>query len=167
MSWHVVVTKPGREQQAFNGLLEQRFDAYLPVYCKMVRHANRTVIKHKPLFPNYIFVALEPDQRWYPIGFTAGVWRVLAYEDGRPIPLPEGLIEDMKKRQAIAGGVFQLPNVKARAYTPGQKVRVIDGNWTGYEGLYLAADHDRVTLLLDILGGQRKVEFPHKVLQPA
>jgi transcriptional antiterminator RfaH len=63
--WYVVQTQPHAEAKASQHLSRQGFDIYLPRYLKRRRHARRIETVVAPLFPRYMFVAVDTSvQRW-------------------------------------------------------------------------------------------------------
>ncbi len=58
-SWYEVQTLPCREARAQLQLEGQGFSTFLPRYAKTVRHARKLSTVSAPLFPRYLFVALD------------------------------------------------------------------------------------------------------------
>ena len=59
--WYVVHTRPFQEEKATFNLSKQGFAFYLPKYLKPRRHARRTDLVLKPLFPRYLFVQWDTE----------------------------------------------------------------------------------------------------------
>ncbi len=57
--WYVVHTHTRGERLAMVNLRRQGLDTYLPQYLKRRRHARRTEWIPAPLFPRYLFVAMD------------------------------------------------------------------------------------------------------------
>ena len=57
--WYVVQTHPHAEQKASLNLARQGYGVYLPRYLKRRRHARRVETVAAPLFPRYMFVAVD------------------------------------------------------------------------------------------------------------
>ena len=57
--WYVVHTHPNGEARAEHNLRRQGFHTYLPRYLRRTRHARKTQLVPRPLFPRYVFVALD------------------------------------------------------------------------------------------------------------
>jgi len=57
--WYVVQTHSQAEAKACGHLQRQGFEIYLPKYLKRRRHARRTETVIAPLFPRYLFVAVD------------------------------------------------------------------------------------------------------------
>lgn len=63
--WYVVQTQVNGEARAAQNLMRQGFEIYLPRYLKRRRHARKIDLTAKPLFPRYMFVAVDvATQRW-------------------------------------------------------------------------------------------------------
>ncbi|MPZ57879.1 MAG: transcriptional activator RfaH [Rhizobiales bacterium] len=152
--WHVVQTHPHAEQRAETHLQRQGFVTYLPRYLKRRRHARRVETVAAPLFPRYLFVAIDlAAQRWRSIRSTVGV-SYLVCNGNDPAALPDAVIAQLRDREE--SGLVRLP---ARPpFRPGESVRILDGAFASCLGLYDGMrDGERVTVLLDLLG--RKVRL--------
>ena len=57
--WYVAQTHPRAEMKASQHLGRQGFEVYLPRYLKKRRHARRTDTIAAPLYPGYLFVAID------------------------------------------------------------------------------------------------------------
>jgi transcriptional antiterminator RfaH len=153
--WHVVQTQPNAESKAVAHLELQGFATYLPRYLKRRRHARRVDTIAAPLFPRYLFVAIDLGvQRWRSIYSTVGVSRLICNGDN-PAPVPDRVLAMLKEREDAAGFVrFEAPPPFRR----GDKIRVLNGLFSDCLGLYDGMpDDDRVTILLDLLGRKVRV----------
>ena len=153
--WYVVQTQVNGEAKAAQNLLRQGFDIYLPRYLKRRRHARKVDFVARPLFPRYMFVAIDmATQRWRSIQSTFGVSRLVCNGDD-PALVPEGVVRALRAREDDKGFV----KMDARpAFAPGDKVRVLAGAFMDSAGLFNGlADHDRVSILLDMLGRKVRV----------
>jgi transcriptional antiterminator RfaH len=156
--WYVVQAKPNMERRAAHELERQSFVAFVPSYLKRRRHARRVITGPASLFPGYLFVSLNPAvNRWRAINSTIGVARLLSSRDG-PCQLPLGFVEELLGRCDATGCLTLRP--RCGSFSPGDKVRVLDGSFTDAVGLYEGMrDNERVTLLLDLLGRRVRVEI--------
>jgi transcriptional antiterminator RfaH len=154
-SWYVVQTHPHSETKAAAHLERQGYATYLPRYRKRRRHARRIEIVSAPLFPSYLFVAIDSlTQRWRPIQSTIGVSRLVCNGE-EPAVLPCVVIDELQRRHDDAG-LVQLD--LQRRFTPGDEIRVVDGAFSACFGLFQGtADHERVAILLDLLGRKVRV----------
>lgn len=153
--WYVVQTQVNGEAKAAENLRRQGYEAYLPRYLKRRRHARKVDFATKPLFPRYMFVAIDmATQRWRSVQSTVGVSRLVTYGD-LPAVVPEGVVRALRAREDARGFVTMdaWP-----AFAPGDKVRVLAGVFMDNAGLFNGmADRDRVSILLDMLGRKVRV----------
>lgn len=157
MRWYVVFTRPSAEGKALTQLENQGYTAYLPLYRTKRRHARREEMVDRPLFPRYLFVALDIlEQQWRPILSTVGVADLLRRGD-RPTAVPSGLVEALRERES--GGYHSEPS--GWYPRPGDQVRVVGGPFADVVGsLFRISDKDRVLVLLDLLGREVVTEIP-------
>jgi len=156
--WYVVHTQPNREARADLNLRRQGFVTYLPRYLRRRRHARRQEMVARPLFPRYLFVALDPARdRWRAIHSTFGVNHLVLAGD-EPVPVPAGVVEEIRARETGEGYVkLGLP----AGIGPGSQVRLIDGIFADSTGvLERVADERRVAILLELLGREVRVFVP-------
>jgi len=153
--WYVVQTQVNGEAKAAQNLRRQGYDIYLPRYLKRRRHARKVDFTAKPLFPRYMFVAIDmASQRWRSIQSTIGVARLVCNGDD-PAAVPGGVVPALRAREDDEG--FVRLNLKP-TFASGDKVRVLAGAFIDNTGLFNElADHDRVSILLDILGRKVRV----------
>lgn len=153
--WYAVYTRPHQEGCAETNLRRQGFATYLPRYLRRRRHARRTDMVSRPLFPRYIFVNLDSARdRWRVIHSTFGVSHIVLAGD-KPAPVPAAMIKDIRAREDDEGFVtLGLP----AGVAPGSPVRVIDGIFTDARGvLEHITSKRRVAILMTLLG--REVRF--------
>lgn len=153
--WYVVQTQMNGEAKAAQNLQRQGYDVYLPRYLRRRRHARKVDFAAKPLFPRYIFVSIElAAQRWRAIQSTYGVSCLVCCGDV-PAAVPEGVVPALKAREDDKGFVGMGAPA---AFSPGDRVRVLAGAFMDNAGLFNGlADHDRVSILLDMLGRKVRV----------
>jgi len=153
--WYVVQTQVNGEVKAGENLRRQGFEIYLPRYLKRRRHARKVDFTAKPVFPRYMFVAIDvATQRWRSVQSTFGVSRLVTNGD-EPAVVPDGVISALQAREDAKG--FVTMDAKP-AFATGDKVRVLAGAFMDNAGLFNGmADHDRVSILLDMLGRQVRV----------
>ena len=153
--WYVVQTQVNGEARATENLRRQGYEIYLPRYLKRRRHARKIDLVAKPLFPRYMFVAIDmATQRWRSIQSTSGVSHLVTNGD-EPATVPDGVVRALRTRED-AKGFVKLD--AAPAFAPGDKVRVLGGAFMDNAGLFNGmAEHDRVAILLEMLGRQVRV----------
>jgi transcriptional antiterminator RfaH len=148
--WFAVQTQVNAEAKAARNLLHQGFEVYLPRYLKRRSHARKIDKVAVPLFPRYLFVRIDMmTQRWRSIQSTFGV-ASLVFNGSEPAPVPPQVLRSLRAREDESGYVKLDKRPK---FARGDKVRVIAGafaeNLALFDGL---ADHDRIVILLDMLG---------------
>jgi transcriptional antiterminator RfaH len=155
--WYVVQTQANGEAKAAENLRRQGYEIYLPRYLKRRRHARKVDVVAKPLFPRYMFVAIDmAAQRWRSIQSTSGVSRLVTNGDA-PAAVGESVVRALRTREDARGFVTLDA---APALEQGDKVRVLAGAFTDNAGLFEGmTDHDRVSILLEMLGRQVRVEL--------
>ena len=153
--WYVAQTHVHGEAKAASHLLRQGYQVYFPRYLKRRSHARRVETAAAPLFPRYLFVAIDlAAQRWHPIQSTIGVSRLVTNGD-LPAPVPLGVIEALRRREDSNGLIQLQPRPR---FARGDKIRVIEGAFCDSLGLFEGVTSgERVAILLDLLG--RKVRI--------
>ena len=163
--WYVAHTHPHAEAKATAHLNRQGFETYFPRYLKRRRHARRVETVAVPLFPRYLFVAVDLSvQRWRSIYSTIGVTRLVCNGDD-PTAVSDGIVEALKRREDADGFVkldFRTP------FRAGDKVRVLDGAFTSCLGLFEGmAERERIAILLDLLGRKVRVVLDADLISAA
>ena len=153
--WFVAHTHPHSEGKATAHLNRQGFEIYLPRYLKRRRHARRIETVAAPLFPRYLFVAIDLNaQRWRSIYSTIGISRLVCNGDD-PTPVPAGVVEALKGREDTNGFIKLDSRPRFRA---GDKIRVLEGAFSSCLGLFEGmAERERIAILLDLLGRKVRV----------
>jgi transcriptional antiterminator RfaH len=153
--WYVAQTQPHAENKASAHLRRQGFEIYLPRYLKQRRHARRVETVAAPLFPSYLFVAIDmATQRWLSIRSSVGVARLVCDGD-RPAPVPQYVIDALKCSED-ADGMIRLK--RPPRFAPGDKIRVIGGAFHDCLGFYEGMSGEaRVAILLELLGRKVRV----------
>ena len=163
-AWYVVRTKTGAEERAVWHLSNQGFEAYLPRYRKQVRHARKTEMVLRPLFPGYVFVCLDIGQkRWCAINGTFGVVGIVQFGDA-PHPIPTAMVDAIRASEDARGSVRVAPH----GLQKGDRVRVREGAFADYTALLdEVSDDKRVFLLLDLMGREVRISVAMENLAKA
>jgi transcriptional antiterminator RfaH len=153
--WYVVQTQPHGETKAVWHLERQGYATYLPRFEKRRRHARRIETVAAPLFPRYLFVAIDmAAQRWRSIHSTIGVSRLVCNGDD-PAALADGIVDGLRRRENERG--FVRLDTRPQ-FAPGDQVRIVDGVFASRLGLFDGiSDGERVAVLLDMLGRKVRV----------
>ena len=74
-----------------------------------------------------------------------------------PAQLGDHIIDELRARER--GGAVELP--RREKFKAGDRVRILQGPFEGHLGLYAGMrPHERVLVLLALLGGEQRVELP-------
>jgi transcriptional antiterminator RfaH len=157
--WACARLEPHRERLALHCLGLAGFETYLPRLREWRRSHGRKIETRLPLFPGYAFFVVEA--QWHAARWSVGVLGLIM--DGlRPARVPDGVISEIRARER--GGLVELP--KPSGPKPGDRVRVLAGPLQGQLGLFAGQrPHERVLVLLTLLGGQQRVELPKDALE--
>ncbi len=148
-SWYLVYARPRMEPMAEEHLTRQGYRIYLPRVRATHRQRGRYRERVEPLFPRYLFIHLDQcNDNWGPIRSTQGVAGMVRF-GGVAARAPEALISTLRGNEDEEG----IQQTLAQEYQPGDRVRIIDGVLSGYEGLFTAHEgRERVAVLLDLAG---------------
>jgi len=163
--WYVAQTHLHAEGKALQHLRRQGFEVYLPRYLKQRRHARRIDTVAAPLFPRYLFVAIDlTAQRWYSIDSTIGIAKLIRYGEV-PVAVPDAIVEGLRCREN-ADGFVQLE--RQPRFSPGDKIRISHGAFSDCLGLYeTISGNDRSAILLDLLGRKVRVVLENALIDAA
>lgn len=160
--WFLVHTLPKRERKAEFHLRAQGFRVYLPQIQKTIRHARQLKTIQSPVFPRYLFVALDLTRdRWLSVRSTIGVSYVFT-QNGQPCPVPAGVVEALIGRSV--DNIVRLDS----SLVAGRLVRILSGPFTDFVGTLKNLDGSgRTRILLDVMGASVPVALNRAVLAPA
>ena len=94
-SWFAVHTRARHEKKANRALAEKNVETFLPLREVVSQWKDRKKKVFLPLFPGYLFVCMDPGDR-YELLNTAGVIRILG-NNGVPVPVSPEEIETTKR----------------------------------------------------------------------
>jgi transcriptional antiterminator RfaH len=170
--WFVVNTQPTWEHRACRNLQRQGFDAWLPL-CLIVKQLRRTRMTSKgPLFPTYLFVRIEPAtfRGWHAIDETIGVAHVMKINDV-PAAVDYDEVQSLRRLAALSRGVIVIdldaPAAPPREFEKDQRLRVLDGPFAAFEGIYVEGMGERIKLLLDLFGRAVPITLSEAQVVPA
>jgi transcription antitermination factor NusG len=137
--WWVLYTLSRQEKQLCRLLVNQQMEFYCPTIAKRYRSpGGRYRVSHLPLFPNYVFLRGDDQQRYQSVT-TGCVSRCL------PVSEPEKFLADLQQiHKLIEVGVPLTPEEKLQ---PGMLVRVKTGPMAGLQGQILERRGERRLLV--------------------
>lgn len=143
-NWWVLHTRPRQEKSLARELLKLQVSYYLPLFKSRNLIRGRPVDSLLPLFPNYVFLLAQPDDRLSALE-TGRVIRSLA------VPNQKRLWDDLLQlRQLLTSG---LPIRREDRLVPGAPVVIRSGVLAGLCGVILrAANAQRFVVQVDFIG---------------
>jgi transcription antitermination factor NusG len=160
-NWFAAYTNSHHEKSVASCFAERRIESFLPLYAATRRWKNRCEMSLElPLFPNYVFVRIDPRER-VRILEVPGVLSLVGF--GRTLAaLPDFEIESLRSG---------LARRKIEPYpylVIGERVRIKAGPMTGMEGVLIRKKNNfRVVLALDVIMQCVAVEVDAADLEPA
>jgi transcriptional antiterminator RfaH len=153
--WAVAQLQPNRTALALQMLAQEGFTVYAPKLRERRTIRGRREDSEVSLFPSYAFIRIE--LQWHAARWCPGVTRLVM--DGlQPAKVPDAVIEDIRSRER--NGAVELPK---RALRYGDRVRILAGPFRGHLAIYAdMSAHERVAVLLQILGGSQRVTLPQR-----
>ncbi|MCA0318213.1 MAG: hypothetical protein LCH88_09105 [Proteobacteria bacterium] len=158
--WLVAMVEPRAEEKAATALREAGYLAWYPqmtCWISSARLRTRTKV-NRPLFPRYVFVALQAHARKAikDCDHVAGI-----VGSGRVFARPS-LLATLSRRQRL--GEFDM-GLGETLFARGDVVTVAEGVASGLHGVVLKAEADRVKVLMDLLGSKRPIDMPASALR--
>jgi transcription antitermination factor NusG len=141
--WWVLHTKPRQEKSLARQLHRSGIPYYLPLIPRRWRLRGKTMTSHLPLFPSYLFLRGDRQERVSALG-TNRVVRSLEVVDQR------GLWRDLRQiRCLIAAG---MPIAPENRLLPGALVEITCGPLAGLRGKILrSASGNRFVVQIDFI----------------
>ena len=163
--WFAAHTQAKSEEKAAQHLIRQGFGVYLPRYMKRRSHARKVDYIAAPLFPRYIFVAMDiAKAQWRAISSTVGISHLIC-NGNKPIAIPEIIIDSIRAKENESGYIRVAESV---SFHKGQAVGIVSGPFQDLTGIFQAmSDNERVMVFLDILGRHVRARVPLSALRPA
>lgn len=161
MTWFCVQAKPNCAAIAVKNLTRQGFETFLPKERATTRHKTGFRTRVRPLFPGYVFVALDVERGgWRSVNSTYGVSRVVSFGD-QPAAVPEDLIEGIR-RLCEEEDVLRA----ADDLQPGNTIRITTGPFAEIVTEIMAlAPEQRIWVLLDLMGAKTRVSLQARHVQ--
>ncbi len=159
-NWFAAYTNSHHEKRVASHFAERQIETFLPLYATRHRWKNRCEMNLElPLFPNYVFVRIDPRERVLVLE-VPGVVSLVGF--GRTLaPLPDFEIE------ALRSGLGQRKIEPHPYLVIGERVRIKCGPMTGMEGVLVRKKNNfRVVLALDAIMQSVAVEVDADDLEP-
>jgi transcriptional antiterminator RfaH len=149
-TWFLAQLKPNCAQIADKNVKRQGFKTFLPFEEETRQRKGKFISAMRPLFPGYIFVALNVTRGlWRSVNSTYGITRLVSFGKD-PAPVPLDLVSQIMQRCDADGKVLSPKLLK-----PGDQVALNTGPFANFvaEVEKISADR-RVWVLMEIMGGK-------------
>lgn len=157
MAWQVIHVRPRCEKRIVQNLAAMRMAYYLPLREECKVYQRRKVRVVKPVFPGYVFAAIEREDR-VKVMQTNYVVRLI---------VPEDETRFLHEIDQVRNALTVDPTLGAgSAVTKGRYVRIVAGPFMGIEGMVAQIrSRCRVYLNVVILGQAAVVEVDRDYLE--
>jgi transcription antitermination factor NusG len=148
VSWYVVMSKPGKQEDAAKRLAMAGLEVFNP---KMRQYSQRKgSYEIRALFPMYFFTKFGIEEHYKMIKYTRGVLRVLG-TDKTPVPVEEDMVLRIKascNSDNVIEAKYYEEDIKE-----GTKVTITDGPFAGIDAVVtgLLNDKQRVEVLMNLV----------------
>lgn len=151
-NWYAVQTYPRHEKRVHADLGLRQLESFLPLYATVNRWKNGCKMRVElPLFPGYIFVKIDPRERFKVLSLP-GTVSIVGSSSG-PWPLPEAEIASLRAS-------MRTNTIEPHEYLAvGQKVRIKYGPLAGMAGFLVRKGSGlRVVLSVEMIRQSAAVE---------
>jgi transcriptional antiterminator RfaH len=152
-TWFLAQFKPNSHNIAERNLTRQGFRTFLPFQEETKRARGKFITQIRPLFPGYLFVALDMlSGGWRSVNSTYGITRLVSLGK-EPTPVPLDLVSQLMLRCDREGKLLPPKLLK-----PGDEVMLTKGPFTDFAArIESIAPDQRVYVLLELMGAQTRV----------
>jgi transcription antitermination factor NusG len=158
-NWYAVYICSRQEKRVAEQIERRRVSSFLPLYRSVRRWKDRRKELDLVLFPGYVFVQMNREDRSQVLQLP-GVVRVVSF-DGRPAALPVGEIERLRERLSHSSKIEPHPYLRR-----GRRVRVSNGPLQGLEGIIVRRKEScRLVFSIDVIQRSVAVEVEESDLE--
>jgi len=144
VEWYLVRTKPGKERWVSGQLSAILPEVFLPMLEARTTRWGKLAWSVMPLFPCYVFAQFDLQTRYFDVKYMAGVQGIVS-AGCEPLAVPMPIVEEIKCR-----GVNGVVKIAPRKFDNGERVRVADGPFRGFEAIFerYLSGAERIAILL-------------------
>lgn len=159
--WYVIQTKPKKEEEAASYLSRNNLEVFNPLMETFVPRNGKVNRELKNLFPGYLFGKFDLEHQYPLVRWARGVKKILGC-GGYPSPVSEEVISIINEKLDDQGIVRMKQNYKTN-----DLVRIKSGPFKDLLGIFdrWAPDHERVRVLLNLIGYQPAVEIHYSMIE--
>lgn len=144
-NWFVIHTKPKNEKKVFEQIINKEIEAFLPLIQTVRYWSDRKKKLMVPLFPGYVFVNTDEEDRRRAISNTFGAMRYVMYQK-RPAVISDSEIKNIKLS-------LQTPEkikIEEKQIIEGDLVEITGGIFRGLTG-YIKEIRGHYKLIVNIM----------------
>jgi transcriptional antiterminator RfaH len=158
MNWYLIFTKVNEEAK----IAKQFTDAEIEHLCPKLKTSRlrmrRLVTITEPLFPRYMFIRIDLEEKFRTIKYTRGVVGFIDFGYG-PVPVDEAIVNEIRAKEK--NGYIEVNN--KRRYRKNESLRVKKGILKDMDVIfdeYLSGE-ERVSLLINNISSNIRLNI-HK-----
>ncbi|CCQ10288.1 Transcriptional activator RfaH [Pseudoalteromonas luteoviolacea B = ATCC 29581] len=157
--WYLLYCKPKQEQRALDNLKVQGIEAFFPTFLHTSLSRGKRTVSEKPLFPNYLFVLLDPEQGPFAkVKNTRGISAFVTYGSQYQV-VPNCIVDQIKIVEPEFYQQCDLPK-------KGDVVFINNRSYKDLQAIYQEADGDkRSILLLKLLNKEVTISVDNQDIQ--
>ncbi len=163
--WHALYVRSRAEKKVLAQLVDNGYQAYLPLITQIKKWSDRKKKVEEPLFRSYVFV-YSNEKEHIPILNTYGVIKFVTFER-QAVVVPENQILAIKKyvSEYECGEEYKMQN--NADLKEGQMVRIINGPMKGLVGkLDTIRNKRHLIVFIDVVGQYIPVHLPRAKVEP-
>lgn len=144
-NWFVIQTKPRNEKKVYEQIIRKEIEVFLPLVQTIRYWSDRKKKLYVPLFPGYVFVNTDEEERVKAISNTNGAIKYLMYQK-RPAIISDGEIKNIRLS-------LQAPEkikIEEKRITEGDLVEITGGIFRGLTG-YIKEIRGNYKLIVNIM----------------
>lgn len=126
--WYVLYTYPNSEKKVFQNLQRDNIETFLPLQKVIRQWSDRKKILEVPLFPNYIFVHIRPNEKYKALN-VSGIVKYVSF-DNKPVFVDPNEISLIKNLVQSNYDLFV-----ENEFSEGDLVYITQGPFAGLEGV--------------------------------
>lgn len=157
--WYCFRVEPQREMAVKQILRRCGFRAEVPTETKWKRqnrYQKRRPVEY-PKLVGYVLVEFEKEPPWYWLFHELRCVKSVVGMGGQPTPISSTCI----------GKLGRAMTDTRKSFAVGQRARIADGSFEGYEGRVEAIRGEKARMVLEFLGSVREIEIAVDVLEAA
>ena len=163
LPWYTLYLHSRAEKKVYARLVEQGYEAYLPLVTRMKRWSDRLKKVEEPLFKSYLFVRAD-EKTHYEILSIPGVMKFVSFER-KAVTVPENQINAIKRYCDDFEGTEQ--EQEQIEFHEGQLVRITSGEMMGLIGrLAPIKNKKRLIVYIESVGHYLPINIARTRVEP-